>query len=71
MTMDRVPVSSTDLAEVGYDPGSMTLEFLFIKGGLYQYFDVPEAVFQELLQADSKGRYLNQNIKKNYRYAQM
>jgi len=69
--MDRVPVSSTDLAEVGYDPGSMTLEILFIKGGLYQYFDVPEMVFQELLQADSKGRYLNMNIKKHYRYTKL
>ncbi|MBS1984510.1 MAG: KTSC domain-containing protein [Bdellovibrionales bacterium] len=69
--MDRVPVTSSDLAEVGYDPSSMTLEVLFTKGGLYQYFDVPEVVFQELLQAGSKGRYFNQNIKNNYRYIKL
>ena len=69
--MDRVPVVSTDLAEIGYDSSSMTLEVLFLKGGLYQYFDVPESIFLELLQADSKGRFLNINIKNNYRYTRL
>ena len=69
--MDRVPVVSTDLAEIGYDSSSMTLEVLFLKGGLYHYFDVPESIFLELLQADSKGRFLNINIKNNYRYTRL
>lgn len=69
--MDRQFVQSSDIAEIGYDSNSMVLEILFIKGGLYQYFDVPEAVYLELMSCDSKGRFLNANIKNNYRYTRL
>lgn len=65
--MERIPVESSNIAEIGYDIGSMTLEVMFKKSGLYQYFDVPENVFQEFIQSDSKGKFLNTCIKGNYR----
>ncbi len=43
----------------------------FNSGTTYQYFDVPEHVFNELLTAASPGQYLAQNIKSLYRYARM
>lgn len=46
----------------------MTLEVEFKHGSVYQYVDVPEVVYQELRTAGSVGKYLNQNIKNNYRY---
>lgn len=69
--MERTPVTSSNLAEVGYDPASMTLEVLFHHGGTYQYFDVPESEFQALMSADSKGEYFNANIKDVYRYVRL
>lgn len=66
--MDRTPVSSTDVAEIGYDVPTMTLEVAFHRGGVYQYFDVPEIVYQEFMRADSKGKFLHANIKNSYRY---
>lgn len=69
--MDRTPVTSSNVAEVGYDSPSMTLEVLFLNGTLYQYFDIPEILHQELMQADSIGRFLNSNIKNNYRYTKL
>ncbi len=69
--MDRIPVQSTNVAEVGYDPGTMTLEVAFRNGTLYQYFDVPEALFQEMLRSDSIGKFLNTQIKNSYRYAKL
>ena len=69
--MDRIPVQSTNVAEVGYDPETMTLEVAFHNGTLYQYFDVPEVMFQELLRSDSVGRFLNAQIKNSYRYAKL
>jgi len=69
--MDRTPVSSSHIASIGYDPNSMTLEVEFTDGGLYQYFDVPESVFQELMQADSKGRYMHANVRNCFRYAKL
>lgn len=69
--MNRTPVISTDVAEIGYDAATMTLEVAFHKGGVYQYFDVPEVVYQEFLRADSKGKFLHANIKNNHRYVKL
>ncbi|MGA3052050.1 MAG: KTSC domain-containing protein [Chitinispirillaceae bacterium] len=69
--MDRLPVSSSNLASVGYDPSSMTLEIEFKDGSLYQYFDVPVAVYQGLMNADSKGTFFSQNLRNDYRYTRL
>ena len=65
--MDRTPVSSSNIAAVGYDPDTMTLEVEFNSGKIYQYFDVPEVIFTEILGASSPGGYFNQNVKGSYR----
>lgn len=67
--MQRAAVSSSNVAEVGYDPDTLTLEVAFQSGDVYQYFDVPESVYQQLMQASSIGAFLNQQIKNSYRYA--
>ncbi len=69
--MNRIPVDSSNLASVGYDPNSLTLEIEFNNGSLYQYFDVPEVVYQQLMQADSKGTFLNAYIKGQFRYTKL
>lgn len=67
--MDRVPVESSNLASVGYEPGTATLEIEFHKSGIYQYFGVPAHVHEELMAAASKGTYFDQHIKKvGYQY---
>ena len=69
--MDRQPVTSTNLVSVGYDSESATLEVEFASGTVYQYFDVPEAVFQGILEAPSAGQFHAENIKGVYRYARV
>lgn len=69
--MDRLPVVSSNVAEVGYDPATMTLEVAFHSGSVYQYFDVPESLYHEMLQAESVGRFLHEQIKNSYRYAKI
>jgi len=63
-----IPVDSSNLSDVAYDDTTQTLFIRFKAGNVYEYFDVPESVFQELLGADSKGKYFNANIKNRYRY---
>lgn len=46
--MKRIPVSSSNLASVGYDETSQTLEIGFLHGGVYQYFDVPSSFMKGL-----------------------
>lgn len=67
--MNRTPVTSSNVVSIGYDPGSMTLEVEFRDGAIYQYFDVPEVVYQELMHASSIGQYMHNNIRNAYRYA--
>ena len=66
------PRSRFAALESGFLPeGATADEVEFRSGSVYQYFDVPEAVYQELLAAASVGGYLNENIKNSYRYAQI
>ena len=66
--MKRTWVSSTSINRVGYDQKTRTLEVEFRNGRAYQYLGLPPQVYHELMQADSKGRFINFIIKKNYPY---
>lgn len=69
--MQRTSVISTNLASVGYDNSTQTLEVEFLNGGIYQYFDVPSSVFEDLMAAESVGSYHAANVKNSYRYARL
>jgi hypothetical protein len=69
--MNREQVTSSTVASLGYDAGTMTLEVEFVTGFVYQYFDVPEFEYQNLVTAESIGRYFNQNIRNSYRYGRI
>lgn len=65
-------VDSSNVEAIGYDSGAQELHVRFLKSGeTYVYFDVEEWVFHEMMQADSKGTYLNTNIKGRYNYGKM
>lgn len=69
--MKRIPLSSSNVASVGYDPKTQTLEVEFQNGNVYQYFDVIQGVYDGLMSAESKGMFLNAQIKGCYRYARV
>lgn len=70
--MERTSVVSRNISSVGYDPESQTLEIEFNKGGVYQYFGVPEHEYEALMGADSKGKYFSANIKSGgYSFAKL
>jgi hypothetical protein len=65
--MDRQSVASSNIASVGYDTNSETLEIEFLKGGaVYQYYNVPDVEYDRLINADSVGKYFIANIKSAY-----
>ena len=66
--MKRQSVESSNLASIGYDAANEILEVEFNHGGVYQYFDVPEGVYQELMDAPSHGVYFSANIRNDYQY---
>jgi hypothetical protein len=70
--MEMQTVSSSDISAIGYDFDSATLRIDFIKSGLYEYYGVSQELYEGLMDAPSKGQYLNQNIKKGgYSYAKL
>lgn len=64
--MDLIYVESSNLNAVGYDSERAVLYIEFKNGAAYEYYDVPQYIFDELLGAESKGKYANQNIYKNF-----
>lgn len=66
--MKRIPISSSNILSIGYDKTSAILEVEFASYEMYQYFDVPEHLYNGLMAASSKGQFLNDYIKYNYRY---
>lgn len=69
--MEMIPVTSSNIEAIGYDVGSETLSVEFKNGSTYQYFDVPERVFEELRDAGSVGAYLSSNIKGVFRFSRV
>ncbi len=59
-------VESTTLVTVSYDDARELLQLEFCSRAVYQYFGVPVAVHQSLLDAASKGRYFNQAIRGHF-----
>jgi len=66
--MERIQVNSSNIRSIGYDVTSSILEVEFTSNEVYQYFNVPEYLFQQFLNAQSHGQFLNDNIRYNYRY---
>lgn len=69
--MERLQVTSSNIAEIGYDDSMQTLEVMFKSGLTYQYFNVPAHVFEQLRHSDSVGKYFNAQIKGQYAEARL
>jgi hypothetical protein len=61
--VERTPVQSSNIASIGYDTETLTLEVEFLSGGIYQYFGVPQDVYDSFISASSKGTFFHHNIK--------
>lgn len=62
---------SSQIDSFAYDESSEVLQVIFTSGGCYHYFGVEKDKSLEMLEADSKGRFLNKAIKPYYPYAKV
>jgi transglutaminase/protease-like cytokinesis protein 3 len=69
--MDRLLVNSSNIVSAGYDAADETLEIEFQSGNVYQYFDVPEKIFQGLMTAASKGEFFHDKILKEFEFQEV
>lgn len=70
--LEMYPVDSSHISEIGYDENAQTLFVRFINGSLYEYYNIPPDIYDNLLYATSKGSYLYQHVKApGYDYARV
>jgi hypothetical protein len=62
----REAVQSSALASVGYSKRLHALEIEFKKGPIYRYLDVEGSVYHDLINAPSKARFYDENIRGKY-----
>lgn len=60
---------SSNIARFAYEAPSQVLTVEFKTGGTYNYFDIPDVIFEQMTVASSKGQFLAQQIKGRFRYA--
>lgn len=63
--MERTPVSSSDIASIGYDEDLKMMEVEFHSGSIYLYYDVPESFFEDFMASPSKGQFMNLVVKRS------
>jgi KTSC domain len=66
--MQRQPVESEAVSSVGYDARRRTLAVEFREGRVYDYLEVPEETYRELMEAESIGNFVSTRIKPNFRF---
>lgn len=67
--MTRQPVDgSTRFASIGYDTDALSIEVEFRspKGAVYRIKNVPYQIWAAFRDAESKGKYFDTNLKKQY-----
>jgi KTSC domain len=66
--VEWVRVKSKMLSAVAYNNDWHQLYLKFLSGDIYCYREVPLRRFEELLAADSKGKYCRRHILNRYSY---
>lgn len=69
--MERIPVHSSNVKTVGYDPVTFTLVIEFTNGRAYEYGGVHETTYHALMSAESVGKYFMREIRGNYPEAEI
>lgn len=60
---------SGNIAAVEWAEGIMTVTFL--KGGVYEYYDIPFGTYNEMLAAPSKSQFLKNEVIGKFEYARV
>lgn len=66
--VEMMPIESSNIEGAGYNNKTKQLWVAFKGNKVYRYDLVPKKLFEELLQAESKGKYLNEHIKNNFKF---
>jgi hypothetical protein len=63
---EMIPVESSAIEAIGYEPDREELYVLFLSSETYIYHGVSPEAFDGIMNAESKGTHLNTIIKPSY-----
>ena len=63
---EMVPVESSNIKEIGYEDKTEMLRVTFKTDKSYEYYGVPQLVWQAFKTAESKGKFFHKNIREKY-----
>lgn len=66
--MEMIKVNSSNVIAIGHDGKDLYVEYA---SGTYRYDNVSTKLFEDLKNAESKGKFMNQFIKNNYKYIRL
>jgi len=69
--MNLRKVNSSNISDVGFDPSNSTLIVRFKNGSYYQFDNVPERAYMNMIEATSVGKYFNSYIKNNFQFKKL
>jgi len=69
--MKRTPVVSSQIASIGYDKMERILEVEFTSGAVYQYEAVSPQIAEDLIAAESVGKFFNKYIRGTFNYTKI
>lgn len=64
---NMIDVHSSNIISVGYKQDQKELYIRF-NTGVYVYYNVSEALYENLIKAESKGRFLFESVRGKYSY---
>ena len=66
-----IPVKSSNLTTLSYNPFTKQLTVLFSRGTIYKYDNVDIDIVVKLLMSESLGKFFNQNIVNKYNFTRL
>lgn len=61
-------VQSSNIEQIGYNEGSEVLYVKYKSGKVYAYDKVPKNIYEGLEKAESKGSYMNSQVKGKFSF---
>lgn len=67
--MELRKVKSSNIDSVGYENENLYIQYQ--SGIIYKYKNVPKVIYESLMDSDSKGRFMNSEIKNKYLFERL
>jgi hypothetical protein len=67
MSVSKIRVTSSSFIDrIAYDSKARVLSVMFTNGNITQYLRVGSVIYNQFVNAESKGKFWNERIKSNY-----